>query len=62
MMKKKILFVNDEMTIGGVSRILNTLLIHLNPEKYDIQTTLDTTGQNMTWKKLTLKDKQSTFL
>lgn len=35
-MKTKILFVNDEMTIGGVSRILNTLLLNLDKEKYDI--------------------------
>ena len=35
-MKKKILFVNDEMTLGGVSRILNTLLSKLDQDKYDI--------------------------
>ena len=35
-MKKKILFVNDEMTMGGVSRILNTLLKNINKEKYDV--------------------------
>jgi len=35
-MKKKILFVNDEMTIGGVARILNTLLAKLDLNKYDI--------------------------
>ena len=35
-MKKSILFVNDEMMIGGVSRILNTLLSMLDKEKYDI--------------------------
>lgn len=33
---KKILFVNDEMTMGGVARILNTLLKKLSPEEYDI--------------------------
>lgn len=33
---KKILFVNDEMTIGGVSRILNTLLRHLEGKGYEI--------------------------
>ena len=35
-MKKKILFVNDEMTMGGVARILNTLLLNLNRDLYDI--------------------------
>lgn len=35
-MKKKILFINDEMTMGGVSRILNTLLKNLDQEKYDV--------------------------
>jgi len=35
-MKKSILFINDEMMIGGVSRILNTLLGMLDQEKYDI--------------------------
>ncbi len=33
---KHILFVNDEMTIGGVSRILNTLLHHLEGKDYEI--------------------------
>lgn len=33
---KKILFVNDEMTMGGVARILNTLLKKLSPEEYEI--------------------------
>lgn len=33
---KRILFVNDEMTIGGVSRILNTLLHHLKDKEYQI--------------------------
>ena len=36
MKKKSILFVNDEMMIGGVSRILNTLLGMLDQNKYDI--------------------------
>ena len=36
MSKKSILFINDEMMIGGVSRILNTLLGLLDKEKYDI--------------------------
>ena len=35
-MKKKILFINDEMMIGGVSRILNTFLALLDKEKYEI--------------------------
>jgi len=35
-MKKKLLFVNDEMTMGGVARILNNLLLKLDPQKYDI--------------------------
>lgn len=35
-MKKKILFVNDEMTMGGVARILNTLLNQIDREKYEI--------------------------
>lgn len=35
-MKKKILFVNDEMTLGGVSRILNNLLSQLDRDKYEI--------------------------
>lgn len=35
-MKKKLLFVNDEMTLGGVSRILNTLLSKLDQDKYEI--------------------------
>jgi glycosyltransferase involved in cell wall biosynthesis len=33
---KKILFVNDEMRMGGVARILNTLLKNLDQNKYDI--------------------------
>lgn len=35
-MKKKILFVNDEMTMGGVARILNTFLRQIDRNKYDI--------------------------
>lgn len=35
-MKKNILFVNDEMTMGGVARILNTLLKNLDQNKYNI--------------------------
>lgn len=36
MEKKKILFVNDEMTVGGVARILCTLLKLIDREKYDV--------------------------
>lgn len=35
-MKKQILFVNDEMTMGGVARILNTLLKMIDRDKYDV--------------------------
>ncbi|MDD2592388.1 MAG: glycosyltransferase [Erysipelotrichaceae bacterium] len=35
-MNKRILFINDEMTLGGVSRILNNLLTNLDTDKYDI--------------------------
>lgn len=35
-MKKSLLFVNDEMTMGGVARILNNLLSRLNPDEYEI--------------------------
>lgn len=35
-MKKKILFVNDEMTMGGVARILNTLLKMIDKDKYEV--------------------------
>jgi glycosyltransferase involved in cell wall biosynthesis len=35
-MKKRILFVNDEMVVGGVSRVLNNLLGKLDLNKYDI--------------------------
>lgn len=34
--KKELLFVNDEMTMGGVARILNTLLFYIDKEKYNI--------------------------
>ena len=36
MKKKQVLFVNDEMRMGGVARILNTLLINLDKDKYEI--------------------------
>ena len=35
-MRKKILFVNDEMVIGGVSKVLNNLLNNLDLDKYEI--------------------------
>lgn len=35
-MKKKILFVNDEMTMGGVARILNTFLKMIDKNEYDV--------------------------
>lgn len=35
-MKKKILFVNDEMVVGGVSRVLINLLKQLDYQKYSI--------------------------
>ena len=35
-MKKKILFVNDEMTMGGVARILNTFLKMIDRDKYEV--------------------------
>ena len=35
-MKKKILCVNDEMVVGGVSRVLNNLLTLIDKEKYNI--------------------------
>ena len=35
-MKKRILFVNDEMRMGGVARVLNTLLKYLDSNQYDI--------------------------
>lgn len=34
--KKKILFVNDEMEMGGVARVLNNLMSSLPKDKYDI--------------------------
>ena len=35
-MNKKILIVNDEMIVGGVSKVLNNLLRHIDTDKYDI--------------------------
>lgn len=35
-MKKSVLFVNDEMTMGGVARILNTFLKYIDRNKYDV--------------------------
>lgn len=34
--KRKVLFVNDEMRMGGVARVLNTLILYLDKDKYDI--------------------------
>ena len=34
--KKSILFVNDEMKMGGVARVLNTLMAALPEDRYDI--------------------------
>ncbi len=34
--KKKILFVNDEMRMGGVARVLNTLMASLPKDKYEV--------------------------
>ncbi len=34
--KCKILFVNDEMVMGGVARVLNTLIKNLDAQKYEI--------------------------
>lgn len=34
--KTKILFVNDEMRMGGVARVLNTLMAHLPEDQYEI--------------------------
>ena len=34
--KRRILFVNDEMEMGGVARVLNTLMANLDRDKYDI--------------------------
>lgn len=33
---KRILFVNDEMVVGGVARVLNNLLLNLNSDDYEI--------------------------
>lgn len=35
-MKKKILFVNDEMVVGGVSKVLNNLFRHFDLERYEL--------------------------
>ena len=35
-MKKKILFVNDEMVMGGVARILSNVLKRFNLDEYDV--------------------------
>ena len=35
-MKKKLLFVNDEMVVGGVSKVLNNLLRNMDREKYEL--------------------------
>lgn len=35
-MKKRILFVNDEMVVGGVARVLNNLFSEFDFEKYDV--------------------------
>lgn len=35
-MKKRVLFINDEMTMGGVARILNTLIQKLDKDLFDI--------------------------
>lgn len=34
--KRRILFVNDEMEMGGVARVLNTLMSNLDPKLYQI--------------------------
>lgn len=34
--KRKVLFVNDEMTMGGVARVLNTLMDNLDKDRYEI--------------------------
>lgn len=34
--RRRILFVNDEMRMGGVARVLNTLMSQLDPETYEI--------------------------
>lgn len=35
-MKKKLLFVNDEMVVGGVSKVLNNLLRNMDRDKYEL--------------------------
>lgn len=35
-MKKRVLFVNDEMVMGGVARILNTMLGKINPDLFEV--------------------------
>ena len=35
-MKKKLLFVNDEMVVGGVSKVLNNLLRNMDRNKYEL--------------------------
>lgn len=35
-MKKRLLFVNDEMVVGGVSKVLNNLLRHMDTDKYEL--------------------------
>lgn len=34
--KKKILFVNDEMVVGGVSKVLNNLFRHFDIDRYEL--------------------------
>lgn len=34
--KRRLLFVNDEMQMGGVARVLNTLMTYLDKDKYEI--------------------------
>lgn len=34
--KTKVLFVNDEMVVGGVSKVLNNLFHHFDTEKYEL--------------------------
>lgn len=36
-MKKRILFVNDEMCVGGVSKVLNNLLSNIDLSKYEVE-------------------------
>ena len=35
-MKKRLLFVNDEMVMGGVARLLNNVLRRIDLNKYDV--------------------------